>query len=200
MTTAIFNLPPVWLASRSPRRRELLDQLGIRHQPLDIDTDESVLPGEAPSAYVTRIAREKALAGVRIMQQQALEPRPVLAADTSVILDQQILGKPGTAEVAREMLERLSNRTHDVMTAIAIATQEQILTSISVSQVRFARLSTAVIDAYINSGEPLDKAGGYAIQGAAAAFISHLSGSYSGVMGLPLHDVYRLLGQLGNPN
>lgn len=200
MTQSIFDLPPIWLASRSPRRRELLDQLGIRHQPLDVDIDESVRPGESPPAYVTRIAREKAHAGLCITQQQFLEQRPVLAADTSVILGQQILGKPGTPDRARDMLELLSNREHEVMTAIAIATREQTLTSISVSQVRFTELSAAVIEAYVKSGEPLDKAGGYAIQGAAAAFISHLSGSYSGVMGLPLHDVYRLLGQLSHPD
>lgn len=195
---SVFDLPGIWLASRSPRRRELLDQLGIRHQTLDIDTDESTRADESPAAYAERIALEKARAGLRMIEMQTLDSRPVLAADTCVILEEQILGKPVTPLRAHEMLRQLSGRQHQVMTAIAFMTPSQTLTALSVSEVRFAPLTAQQIDAYVSSGEPLDKAGGYAIQGAAAAFVTHLSGSYSGVMGLPLHEVYTLLGQLNH--
>lgn len=188
---------PIWLASRSPRRRELLAQLGVVHDLLLFDIDETPAPGEDPQAYVQRIARSKAETGGQELKRRGLEARPVLAADTSVIIDGHILGKPGNAERAEIMLRQLSGHSHQVMTAVALAWQQRVHAALSISTVTFAELEEDDIHRYAHSGEPLDKAGGYAIQGQAAAFIRHLSGSYSGVMGLPAFETVQLLRATG---
>lgn len=177
----------ICLASRSPRRRQLLEQIGIKYELVDIEVDESWDGNETARDYVGRVALEKATAGRRARQDAV-----VLAADTAVVLDHYILGKAESAEQARVMLQQLSGRTHEVYTAIAVA-GDTYHEAVNVSRVSFRPLTSADIDAYIASGEPLGKAGGYAIQGLAAAFISHLDGSYSGVMGLPLYETTRLL-------
>jgi septum formation protein len=191
----------IYLASRSPRRRELLQQIGIAFEllpmrgglPRDVDVDETPLAGEAPAAYVMRIARAKATAGWREVVLQSLPASPVLAADTTVVLDGEIIGKPADAEHARQLLHRLSGKTHQVLTAIAVAYMEHIETALSTSAVEFRVLDDAEIRRYAESGEPLDKAGAYAIQGRAAVFVRAISGSYSGIMGLPLFETAELL-------
>jgi septum formation protein len=178
----------------SPRRRELLAQLGVAHVVRAPHIDEAVLPGEAPADYVLRMARTKALtvaahgAGVA-----------VLAADTIVVIDELILGKPADAAAGLAMLERLSGRTHEVLTAVALAGAQQLAFRLSASAVRFRALSRDECIAYWHTGEPHDKAGAYAVQGCGAAFIEHLSGSYSGVMGLPLYETAQLLRAAGIP-
>jgi septum formation protein len=181
----------VYLASGSPRRRELLQQIGVPFRLLSAELDESALPGEAPLAYVWRLAAAKADAGWRVSRSSAMAP--VLAADTAVVLDGEIIGKPRDQRDAENMLQKLSGRTHEVMTAVALrsATGNQIRVSQSV--VTFRAIDAAEASAYWNSGEPHDKAGGYAIQGFAAIFIANLQGSYSGVMGLPLFETAALL-------
>jgi septum formation protein len=194
--------PIIYLASASPRRAELLPLIGVAFDVLrlgEFGVDEAVHGREAPATYVQRLAREKVQAGVRAMLARKLAPRPVLGADTTVCVGRDILGKPGDAadreaEAAR-MLRLLSGRTHRVLTAIAVATPKGVRGLLSDSRVTFRRLARAEIAAYIASGEPFDKAGGYGIQGPAAAFVSHLSGSYTGVMGLPLFETAQLLGQ-----
>jgi septum formation protein len=186
------SAPRLCLASMSPRRRELLHQLGVPHSVRAPHIDESVLAGEAPADYVTRMAREKALAG-----GGPGAGLPVLAADTIVVIDGLILGKPAGAAEAVAMLERLSGRTHEVLTAVALASGQALAQRLSVSQVRFRHLSRAECIAYWHSGEPRDKAGAYAVQGHGAIFIEHLSGSYSGVMGLPLYETAELLAAAG---
>jgi len=185
----------VHLASGSPRRRELLNQIGMPHQLLQVAVDESVLPGEPAEAYVERLARLKAAAGWKI--RPASPAAPVLAADTTVALDGRILGKPVDAEDGQRMLLDLSGRTHAVLTAIALATPAGVRSRVSRSEVTFRRISAAEALEYWNTGEPKDKAGGYAIQGRAAIFISNLRGSYSGVMGLPLYETAELLAEAG---
>jgi septum formation protein len=183
--------PQVLLASASPRRSELLRQVGIAHAVCPVDIDESVLAGEAPSAYVLRLAAAKAAALWR-----GLEPGqhlPVLAADTTVALEGEIFGKPGSLEEARAMLGRLSGRTHEVHTAVALLHAGGAAARLSSSTVAFRALTRAEIDWYWRTGEPADRAGGYAVQGRAAAFISHIAGSYSGIMGLPLYETWELL-------
>ncbi|MBS1187832.1 MAG: maf [Burkholderiaceae bacterium] len=195
----------IYLASQSPRRRELLRQIGIEFQllllrsapPRGPDVSEEVLPGEAPRDYVSRVTREKVTFAQKALAMRSLPPRPILAADTTVVLDGHILGKPVNAAEATEMLQSLSGRTHEVITGIALAYQEQLLQVLQVSQVTFAPLSPETIAAYCASGEPYDKAGGYGIQGMAAAFIAHIDGSYSGIMGLPLFETAQLLRQAG---
>jgi len=186
------STPRLCLASMSPRRRELLHQIGVSHSVRAPHIDESVLPAEAAADYVTRMARAKALAGGA--PGQGL---PVLAADTIVVIDGLILGKPAGAAEAVAMLERLSGRTHEVLTAVALASDAALAQRLSVSQVRFRHLSRAECIAYWHSGEPRDKAGAYAVQGRGALFIEHLSGSYSGVMGLPLFETAQLLAEAG---
>ena len=188
----------LYLASRSPRRRELLQQLGVAFDELladapAADVDETPLAREEPAAYVVRLACAKAALGGRQAAARGLAPRPVLAADTTVVLDGEILGKPDNAAHAHRMLRRLSGRTHEVMTAVAIARQERTETALSVSTVEFREIDEAEIREYVATGEPLDKAGAYAIQGRAAAFVRVLNGSYSGVMGLPLVATGELL-------
>lgn len=191
----------IYLASRSPRRRELLKQIGVNFELLLLredprrggDVDETPMPDEPPDAYALRVAGAKAEVAARHLTQRSLPQNPVLAADTIVVLDGQILGKPVDAGHAIQMLQTLSGREHKVITAIAMARREQIETRISVSTVRFRELSDLEIRRYVTSGEPLDKAGAYAIQGRAAVFITRIEGSYSGIMGLPLAETAELL-------
>lgn len=182
--------PMIRLASRSPRRRELLLQIGVPHLLLEIDVDESIRPNESPADYVLRVSQDKALAGLE--QCRGAEFLPVLAADTTVVVDGCMLGKPAHRSAGIEMLSRLSGTTHEVYTAVALAAP-RLQTRLSVSRVSFRPLSPQEITAYWESGEPADKAGAYAIQGLAAQFISDLRGSYSGVMGLPLYETAELL-------
>jgi len=183
--------PRILLASASPRRSELLRQVGIAHEVRPVDVDESVREGEAPSAYVLRLAESKAAA---LWQKlAAADRRPVLAADTTVALEGEIFGKPASLAEAHSMLGQLSGRTHEVHTAVAILHGGGAAARVSSSSVTFRVLTPAEIDAYWRTGEPADKAGGYAVQGRAAAFISHISGSYSGIMGLPLYETWELL-------
>jgi len=186
----------VYLASASPRRHELLQQLGVRFAVHVADVPETVKQGETPHQFVQRLALEKAN---KVWQAIApAQQRPVIGADTVVVIDEHILGKPVSCEHAREMLGLLSGRTHKVMTGVAVVSQQHSV-CVNVSEVRFRVLDPAEIQAYWQTGEPADKAGAYAIQGYAAAFIEHLSGSYSGVMGLPLYETSNLLEQQGVP-
>ncbi|MEO6625412.1 MAG: Maf family protein [Burkholderiaceae bacterium] len=194
----------VYLASQSPRRSQLLGQLGVAHQTLlagpeeDAESLEQMVGGEAPSTYVTRVCALKLDAAIRRRKAHGLRPAAILCADTTVALGRRILGKPVDAGDAARMLEQLAGRTHRVLTAVAGAAaggkRAQLL---SVSRVQFAALSRRDIAAYVASNEPLGKAGAYAVQGRAAAFIEHISGSYSGIMGLPLFETARLLRELG---
>jgi septum formation protein len=184
--------PVVCLASVSPRRRELLAQIGVPHTVVDADIDETAHSDESPSDYVSRLAREKALA-----VRERGERLPVLAADTTVVLDGVIYGKPRDRADGIAMLGRLSGRTHEVLTAVAVADARGVELRLSVSAVRFRGLTVEECAAYWDTGEPRDKAGGYAVQGGAAVFIESLSGSYSGVMGLPLFETAALLRAAG---
>jgi septum formation protein len=184
--------PVVCLASVSPRRRELLTQIGVPHKVLAAHIDETAYPGEIPRDYVMRMARQKALA---VLDRG--EALPVLAADTTVVLDEIIYGKPRNRDEGVAMLQRLSDRTHEVMTAVAVAQSRGVALRLNVSSVRFRKLTLEECNAYWETGEPHDKAGGYAVQGAAAVFIESLSGSYSGVMGLPLFETAELLRAAG---
>jgi septum formation protein len=186
----------LYLASRSPRRRELLKQLGVEFEIVDIDVPELRASGEAPRAYVERVACDKARAGAHVMllgDPQAV----VLGADTEVVLANRVFGKPADADDAAAMLHVLSGRVHTVVSVVCCAWQGNIDVLTCESQVTFATLSDSDIARYAATGEPLGKAGGYAIQGRAAAFIRHLAGSYSGVMGLPLHETAKLLRRAG---
>ncbi|MGN6512726.1 MAG: Maf family protein [Lysobacteraceae bacterium] len=180
------------LASQSPRRRELLARLGLPFATIDVDVPEVRARGEAAVDYVRRVARDKARAGLR-----AAGAGWVLGADTEVVLDDGVFGKPGDAAGAAAMLRRLAGRTHDVVSVVVLAHAGGEREAVSVSRVTFGPLDEATIAAYVASGEPEGKAGGYAIQGAAQAFIAHLSGSYSGVMGLPLYETAGLLREAG---
>ena len=194
----------IYLASRSPRRRELLSQIGVRYHLLLFrsrpdsppDVDESVLANEQPDSYVERVARAKVQAGWRLLRLRNLPFAPVLAADTTVALDGQILGKPADRKEAAEMLALLSGRRHDVFTAVALMRDERVDSAVSRSEVQFKQLTPEEIAQYIATGECDDKAGAYAIQGRAARFIMELRGSYSGVMGLPLFETGQLLDKL----
>ena len=187
------HYPAIYLASASPRRQELLRQLGIAFDVVVTDVPETPAPDETARAYVQRLARTKAEAGARLARERGLPVRPVLGADTEVVIDGEILGKPTDATHGRAMLKRLAGRTHDVLTAVALVANGSVRTALSETRVTMARMTDAEIDAYWSSGEPADKAGGYAIQGRAAAFIERIEGSYSGVVGLPLYEVVRLL-------
>lgn len=201
----IVNSPAVYLASRSARRHELLRQIGVAFDELRLrvapgrhrDVVEEAKDGEPPLHYVERIARTKATTGWKRMEERMLPPRPVLGADTEVALDGVIFGKPTDADSARTMLARLAGRQHEVMTAVVLRWQDDVEVAVSVSQVTMRKLSSGEIERYIATGEPFDKAGGYAIQGRAAAFITRLEGSYSGVMGLPLAETAELLARIG---
>jgi len=187
----IAGEPQIHLASQSPRRRELLLQIGIRHAVVDVAVDETPLPREAPAEYVLRLALAKARAG------HALRPeRPVLGADTAVVIDDEVLGKPADRADAIAMLDRLAGREHRVLTAVALVGEREE-TRLSVSHVRFRPVAAGEAEAYWATGEPADKAGGYAVQGLGALFVESLSGSYSGVMGLPLFETGELLRRAG---
>jgi septum formation protein len=195
----------IYLASRSPRRRELLAQIGVRFHLLlfrarpgeDAEADEAPLADELPEAYVERLARAKVEAGWRRMVQRNLPRAPVLCADTTVALDGRIFGKPAGRDEAAAMLAALSGRSHQVLTAVALKREDWMESAVSRSEVRFKPLSAEEIAEYTATGECDDKAGAYAIQGRAARFIVDLSGSYSGVMGLPLYETGQLLEKLG---
>jgi septum formation protein len=199
----------VYLASQSPRRRQLLEQLGIRYELLladeheDAEALEVVLPNEAPRAYVQRVTLLKLEAALNRMKRRGLPFAPVLCSDTTVALGKTILGKPDDAKHAAQILGALSGQTHRVLTSVAMGTlskagkplkTEQAL---SVSNVRFAQLTRTQIQTYVASGEPMGKAGAYAVQGRAAAYIEHISGSYSGIMGLPMFETAQLLREFG---
>lgn len=190
----------IYLASASPRRREILVSLGFQPVLLTAETDETALPGEAVADYVARVARQKNAAARQLAAQRGLAlAQPLLSADTVVALDNAILGKPRDAAHARELLESLSGREHQVWTAVCVSLGGQMLEAAQRSDVRFKELSAQEIAAYIASGEPLDKAGAYGIQGIGGVFVAHLSGSFSGVMGLPVFETVQLLRQLGSP-
>ncbi len=187
--------PQIYLASRSPRRCELLAQIGIYPKVMAADVDESPAPEEAPAEYVIRLALEKAKT-VRAMLGD-YEILPVLAADTAVVTEHKILGKPADCDDALAMMRQLSGRSHKVLTAVALVDAHKACSRLSVSHVTFRQITAAEALAYWDSGEPQDKAGGYAIQGLGAVFVSHLEGSYSGVMGLPLFETAELLHAAG---
>lgn len=185
----------VYLASGSPRRRELLQQMGVPYQGVEVDVDESSLPAETPDAYVSRLAAAKATAGWLATRSAAtrLASAPVLGADTAVVLGDEILGKPSGREHGDRMLSQLSGRTHRVLTAVAVRSESGLNLRLSSSDVRFRRIEERERIAYWDTGEPAGKAGAYAIQGFAAAFVADLRGSYSGVMGLPIFETAELL-------
>lgn len=185
----------LYLASKSPRRRELLRRLGLPFDVLDVDIPEHREPGEAAEDYVRRVAREKAGAG--LLSVLGNSSAMVLGSDTEVVLDHEVFGKPRDAVDAAAMLRRLSGRSHRVMSAVSIVSPGREVQALSVSQVTFADLTDAQIAAYVATGEPMGKAGGYAIQGGAEIFTTRLSGSYSGVMGLPLYETACLLREMG---
>lgn len=197
----------IYLASQSPRRRQLLEQLGVRHElllpnahgdePEDAEAIEAVLPGEAPAAYVERVTGLKLDAAVARHARRGLAPAPILCSDTTVALGRTIYGKPQDATDAARMLAELAGQTHRVLTAVALQVGARRLTAVSVSRVRFAPMSAAQIEDYVATGEPLGKAGAYAIQGRAAAYVEHIAGSYSGIMGLPMYETARLLRAAG---
>jgi septum formation protein len=195
----------VYLASKSPRREELLRQLGIEFVPLrvreapgrDRDVVEGARDAEPALHYVERIARTKSAMGWQRMLQRGLPRHPVLGADTEVVLDGMIFGKPADAADAARMLASLSGRTHQVLTAVAFCWEEQIVAEISTSAVTFRALERDEIERYVATDEPLDKAGAYAVQGRAASFVSRIEGSHSGVMGLPLYETARALAAIG---
>jgi septum formation protein len=197
----------IYLASRSPRRRELLAQIGVRYHLLLFrscpeegpEVDETPHKDEKPAEYVERVARAKAEAGWKRMLQRNLPHAPVLAADTTVALEKRIFGKSAGREEAAEMLAALSGKTHEVLTAVALKTFDQLESALSVSEVKFKPLSAEEIRLYVATGEADDKAGAYGIQGRAARFVMELRGSYSGVMGLPLYEAGQLLERLGAP-
>lgn len=194
----------IYLASKSPRRRELLKQIGVTYELLlmrelapRIDVDESPRPNETPHAYVERVALLKAEASQRVMLERKLTPRPILTADTTVTFDGAILGKPENRDDAVRMLKMLAGETHQVLTAVMITTGAARLKVLTTSLVTFAPLTETEIRRYVDTGEPMDKAGAYGVQGRAARFIAKLSGSYSGVVGLPLYETAGLLKQAG---
>ena len=193
--------PFIYLASQSPRRRQLLDQLGVRHELLLASPDEDAealedhVPGETPAAYCERVTQLKLGAAIARMKKRGLPPAPILCADTTVALGRRIFGKPVDADDAVATLKRLSGRTHRVMTAVALssANGRARTSALSVSTVRFAAIPDRVVESYVAGGEPFGKAGAYAIQSRIAASIERIGGSYSGIMGLPLHETARLL-------
>ena len=199
----------IYLASQSPRRRQLLEQIGVRHELLlpnaagdvaeDAEAIEVALAGEAPRDYVQRVTGLKLDAAVARLARRGLPAAPVLCSDTTVALGTQILGKPEDAADAARILALLSGQEHELLTAVALQSGDQRFTALSMSSVRFAPMSPAQIAAYVATGEPMGKAGAYGIQGAAAIHVAHLSGSYTGIMGLPLYETAGLLRQAGWP-
>jgi septum formation protein len=195
--------PFIYLASQSPRRSQLLTQIGVPHELLlagpeeDAESLEAILPGEAPKTYVQRVTRLKLEAAMQRLRARGLPPAPVLCADTTVALGRTIYGKPADAAEARAMLAALSGHKHRVMTAVAVGQGGQRLYACCVSDVEFCAMSAEEIGKYVDSGEPMGKAGAYAVQGQAARFISRISGSYTGIMGLPLFETSALLRTAG---
>jgi septum formation protein len=195
----------IWLASKSPRRAELLQGMGVPFEVLQFtdaagaqyEVDESVHPGEPPRDYVRRVALDKALHAFSYVRDRQLVARPLLSADTTVALGDRILGKPADAAEAREMLGALSGQVHEVLTAVVVIDRHDIRQMLSVSRVHFMPLSTETIDRYIASGEPFDKAGAYGIQGHAGTFLADMQGSFTGIMGLPVHETACLLEHCG---
>ena len=193
----------IYLASQSPRRRQLLEQLGVRHELLlpdaheDTEGIEVVLPNEAPASYVQRVTQLKLDASVARLKRRGLPLAPILCSDTTVALGRHIYGKPLDKPDAQRMLQELAGHTHRVLTAVAVGNTRKREQALSVSRVRFAAMSRRQIEAYVATGEPMGKAGAYAVQGRAAAFISHISGSYSGIMGLPMFETAQLLQRFG---
>ncbi|CAM5789103.1 Maf family protein [Ottowia pentelensis] len=197
----------IYLASQSPRRRQLLEQLRVRHELLlpnapgdegeDAEGLEAVLRGESPGAYVQRVTALKLDAAVARHARRGLAPAPILCSDTTVALGDRIYGKPVDAQDAARMLAELSGHEHQVLTAVALQAGERRLAALSVSRVRFAAMTAAQIAAYVASGEPMGKAGAYAIQGPVAQYVENLNGSYTGIMGLPLFETARLLRAVG---
>ena len=208
-STGELALPMVYLASQSPRRLQLLTQWGVTCELLlpdeseDAEALEAVRPGEAPRRYVQRVTRLKLLAALQRMQVRGLPRAPVLCADTTVALGDTILGKPATADDARQMLAQLSGRTHRVFTAVAVGVLQKterkpfVYQALSASNVTFSELSADVIDRYVATGEPMGKAGAYGIQGLAALWTSRINGSYTGIMGLPAYETANVLRQAG---
>jgi len=186
----------IYLASASPRRRELLHQLGLEFEAIASNLEEVPLPGERPQDYVARVARDKARHVERQLREQGETLHPVLGADTEVVLDNEILGKPRDRMHGVEMLRKLSGRTHEVLSGVCVVHDGREHAALNVSRVTFRALTEAEIAAYWDTGEPAGKAGAYAIQGRAAAFIERLEGSYSGVMGLPLYELAGILREL----
>ena len=193
----------IYLASQSPRRKQLLEQLGVNFELLlpdaneDVEALEVVHPNEKPRAYVQRVTALKLETALQRLKSRGLPLAPVLCSDTTVALGNTIFGKPDHAEHAKSMLQQLSGKTHRVLTAVSIGTQRKQSHTLSISQVQFADLSKQDIDRYVASQEPMGKAGSYAIQGKAAVFISHISGNYSGIMGLPIFETSHLLREFG---
>ncbi|MCD2511980.1 Maf family protein [Comamonas endophytica] len=197
----------IYLASQSPRRRQLLEQIAVRHELLlpnaagdlaeDAEAIEAVLPGEAPRDYVQRVTGLKLDAAVARLARRGLPPAPVLCSDTTVALGTRILGKPEDEDDAARILALLAGREHEVLTAVALQSGQERFAALSVSTVHFAPMSPAQIAAYVATGEPMGKAGAYGIQGAAAVHVAHLAGSYTGIMGLPLFETASLLRQAG---
>ncbi|MFY8327074.1 Maf family protein [Pseudoalteromonas sp. ZZD1] len=181
----------IYLASASPRRKELLTQLGIEFSQFSVDADETQFENETPLVYVERLARLKAQSGVA----QGYHDRPVLGSDTVVVIDNQALGKPTDKADFIATLQRLSGRTHQVLTAIAFASSNKVISQVVTTNVTFKTLTDAELDAYWLSGEPQDKAGGYGIQGLGGRFVTHISGSYFAVVGLPLYECEKLLSE-----
>jgi len=184
--------PTIALASASPRRRELLQQLGVNFELINANIDERVLPAEPPASYVSRLALAKAQTGLQLLGNRL----PVLGADTSVVVGDTILGKPENKADFLQMMQRLSGRCHQVMTAVALVSPHQQLERLVITEVCFREISAAEMEAYWQTGEPADKAGGYGIQGIAGKFVERLNGSYSAVVGLPLCETDQLLQQL----
>ena len=195
--------PWIYLASQSPRRRQLLDQIGVRHELLlpgpdeDAEALETVRPNEAPRAYVQRVTQAKLDAARARLHRSGLPAAPILCADTTVALGRRILGKPADAEDACEMLGALAGQEHRVLTAVALADGDRVLQGLSVSRVRFAPIDAERIAAYVATGEPMGKAGAYAIQSGAATWVERINGSYSGIMGLPLFETAQVLRAAG---
>jgi septum formation protein len=191
------NTPVVILASASPRRQELLRQIGVSFQTVEPDVDETPGYNESADAFVLRLALEKARVGLRMVRERDLNGAPVLGADTCIVFDGEILGKPDDREHGIAMLTRLAGRSHEVLTGVALVDDGREQQVISRSRVTFAHLSPDEIAAYWDTGEPVDKAGAYAVQGRAATFIERIEGSYSGIVGLPLFEVAHMLKNLG---
>ena len=193
----------VYLASESPRRRQLLEQLGVRYELLlpdateDAEALEVVLKNEAPSTYVKRVTNLKLDAAVARLKRQQLQPAPILCADTTVALGRKIYGKPNDAQDAKRMLAELSGQSHRVLTAVAVQSGRKRFDALSISKVTFDEMTQKQINAYVATGEPLGKAGAYAVQGGAALHIARIDGSYSGIMGLPIRETALLLQAAG---